>query len=116
MNAEALLVIGIATIVLSLPLLLIGWLVARFYHRRHPNTGATRRITKAGALLFGSMTVTWVAGLIWAIGHPSGWVNALLNTGGIYGYVFVTGIPFLIAGVVLEARGVRFVSNGGDRA
>ena len=111
MNAEALLVIGIATVVLSLPLLLIGWLVARFYHRRHPNTEATRRITKAGALLFGSMTAFWVAGLIWAIGHPSGWVGALLSAGGIQAFVFVTGIPFILAGVFLEARGVKFLSK-----
>ena len=115
MDAEALLVIGITTFVLSLPLTFIGWLVARFYHRKHPGT-ATRRVTKAGALFYGSMTACWVAGLVWAVGHPSGWVSTLLSAGGIQVFLFVTGIPFFVAGMLLEARGVKFLSNGRDRA
>ncbi len=117
MDPEALLVVCLVAVVLGLPLFGIGWLAARWYHRKNPESNATtRHITRGGALLFGSMVVTWVLGLIWAAVHPAGVLSRLLTYGGIEVYVVVLGAPFIAVGVYFESRGSKFVSTKEDRA
>jgi hypothetical protein len=100
--AEALLAIGVLVVVLGLPLFGIGWLIARWLHRRSPDTRKIR-VTTPGLLFYGSMVLCWVAGLIWAAGHPDSSLRKLLDTGGIAVYVFAMGIPFVF-GTALEER------------
>lgn len=113
--AEALFVIGVLVLVIGLPLFGIGWLIARWLHRRNPKLRKVR-ITTPGLIFYGSMVLCWVAGLIWAAGHPNGSLRKLLDTGGIAIYVFVMGIPFVFLGAWLEYRGTALEEERKDDA
>ena len=109
MYVEAFIVIGGAAAALGLFLGFFGWLYARRYRRKYPDTPGNWKATPIGLLWTASFVIILIGGLGWGVLRPALWPGIFLT-------ICLLMVALVLVAMVLESRGHSLFSRHGTGA
>lgn len=112
MDLEALVVIGIFTLVLGAVLFALFRLWVRHKFHDHPTVGTKVRLTKAGVICVPVLVIVLIGGFLMEYIAPESVLGKLVETPiGRLSYAAAVTLAFLLIEVVLKSKGIRLIEK-----
>ena len=116
MNWEAFLVIGLFILALGALLYIPGRIWAKRRVREGPNTNAALKVTKAGFVFFGILTVVLMVGVSLQYFAPESELGQFVKTSsGRLVFFVAVGVVFLLLEYILKSKGIMLVEKKADK-